>query len=70
MGVARALGVVGVRALAVGHRQHVTCWDVEELGVGIDEVLDQPGAGDPVGLGVLACDPLHGCSLVSAFRLR
>src|SRR6266508_3479203 len=34
--------------------------DVADLGLGVDEPADQPGAGDPVGLGTLAGDPLHG----------
>src|SRR5881227_2267206 len=40
-------GVVGVRALALGDLEHLLSGDVEELGVLVDEVLDQPGAGDP-----------------------
>src|SRR5919198_1895207 len=31
-----------------------------DVGGGVDEAADQPGAGDPVGLGALARDPLHG----------
>src|SRR6266516_1311547 len=52
-------GVVGVRALALGNLEHLVGGDVEELRLGIDEVLDQPGAGDAVGLRSFACDPLH-----------
>src|SRR5919198_2486405 len=33
---------------------------VGDRGVRVDEAADQPGAGDPVGLGALAGDPLHG----------
>src|SRR5438105_497046 len=46
-------------ALARGDREHLVCRNVEELGLWVDEVLDQPGAGDPVGLRSLACHPLH-----------
>src|SRR3990172_10623605 len=32
---------------------------VEELRVGIDKPPDEPGAGDPVNVGVLSCNPPH-----------
>jgi hypothetical protein len=51
--------VVGVRALALGHFKDLLGGDVEELRLRVDEVANQPGAGDPVGLRPLACDPLH-----------
>ena len=34
-------------------------WNVEKLGVRLDETPDQPWAGDAVNLGVFAGDPLH-----------
>ena len=47
------------RALALGVGEDVVAGHVDDLGRGVDELADQPGAGDPVGLGVLAGDPLH-----------
>src|SRR6266487_3093017 len=47
---------------AFGDREHLLGRHVEELRPGVDEVLDQPGAGDPVGLRSFACNPLHGLS--------
>src|SRR5438128_4816440 len=52
-------GVVGVGTLALGNLEHLLGRHVEELRLGIDEVLDQPRAGDAVGLRSFACDPLH-----------
>jgi hypothetical protein len=52
-------GVEGVGGLNLGHGQDLVGGDVADLGLGVDEPLDQPGAGDPVGLGTLAGDPLH-----------
>src|SRR5580698_8612326 len=49
--VSGAGGVEAVGALGVGHSQDIGGGDVEDLGVGVDETPDQPGAGDPVGLG-------------------
>ena len=59
MVVAGAGGVEAVCALGVGHREHLICGHVEDLGVGIDEAADEPGAGDAVGLGAGAGDPFH-----------
>jgi hypothetical protein len=63
-------GVVGVRALPLGHVEHLVGGDVEELGIFVDEVLDQPGAGDPVGLRAFTRDPLHCCLLSMRARGR
>ena len=62
VGVLGASGVVRVSALAFGDREHIVARHEQELRVGIDEPSDQPGAGDPVDVGVLSGDPLHGCS--------
>src|SRR6266540_4350887 len=54
--------VVRVCVLQLGDLEHLVGGHVEELRLGVDEVLDQPRAGDPVGLRPFACDPLHGRS--------
>src|SRR5215212_2640157 len=59
MGVFGTLCVVRMSAFALGCRQHLVAWHEYELGVGIDEPLDQPWARDPINVGVLSCDPLH-----------
>src|SRR6185312_4967571 len=51
--------VIGRRTLASSDIQDVSSGDVEELRLRIDEPPDQPGAGDAIDLGVLACDPFH-----------
>src|SRR5712691_619064 len=51
--------VVGVRALSFGDLEHLLSRNVEESRVGVDEVLDQPRASDPVGLRAFASNPLH-----------
>src|SRR5450756_1494425 len=58
-----ATDVVGDRALAVGHARHLLSRRIEELGVGVDEAFDQPGARDPVDAGVLSGYPLHNKSV-------
>jgi hypothetical protein len=62
VGVHGAFGVVRVPTLALGEREHLIARDEQELGLRVDESADQPGAGDPVDVGVLSGDPLHGCS--------
>jgi hypothetical protein len=62
MVVAGAGGVEAVRALGVGDGEDIDGGDIEDLGVGVDEPSDQPRAGDPVGLGAGAGNPLHGRS--------
>ncbi len=52
-------GVIGVRVLTLCDLEHLVGRHVEELGLRVDEVLDQPGAGDPVGLRSFSCYPLH-----------
>ena len=39
-------------------------WGRRGTRLGIDEAADEPRAGDPVGLGSGAGDPLHGCASV------
>src|SRR5260370_8242234 len=48
-----------MRALSLGDGHHFGRGHVQELGVRIDEALDQPGAGDSVDAGVFAGHPLH-----------
>src|ERR1700745_970679 len=47
----------GVQALSLV--DHLVGWDENELRVPVDEFLDEPWAGDPVDLDVLALDPFH-----------
>ena len=58
--VGGAGGVEAVGAFASCDGEDLVGGDVEDLGVGVDEPADQPRAGDPVGLGAGAGDPLHG----------
>jgi hypothetical protein len=58
----RVLGsgrIVGMSGLSSGDLQHLIPRDEEELGVGVDEPLDQPWARDPIDVRVLPRDPLH-----------
>src|SRR5437870_4580376 len=63
--VAVAVGVLGPgrieadRAVALGVGEDIVPGHVHDLGLGVDELADQPRAGDPVGFGVFAGDPLH-----------
>jgi len=47
----------GVQALSLV--DHLVGRDENELRIPVDEFLDQPRAGDPVDLDVLARDPFH-----------
>src|SRR5215469_11730915 len=70
VGVLRAGSIVGVRAFSLCRCQDLIPWDIEELCVRVDEPPDQPWAGDPVDVGVLAGDPLHDTfSLISGAEL-
>src|SRR5262249_21444902 len=51
--------VVEDGAQAFGLVHHLVGWNENELRVLVDEFLDQPWAGDPVDLDVLARDPFH-----------
>ena len=53
-------GVEGSGGFDLGRGQDLVGGHVADLGLGVDEATDQPGAGDPVGLGTGAGDPLHG----------
>ena len=55
----QARRVVGDRILTTRGRQQFVFWDEQKLGVGIDEALDEPRAGDSIDLDMLACDPTH-----------
>jgi hypothetical protein len=59
VGVFRARCIVGVPTLALRHVQHLVPSNEDELGLGVDEPLDEPGTSDTVHVGVLACHPLH-----------
>ena len=63
VGVAGARSIEREGVLAPGDLEHVFGGHEQELGIGIDEVRDQPGAGDAVRLRMLARHPLHGASL-------
>jgi hypothetical protein len=39
--------------------EYLAFLDVDDFGGGVDESADQPGTGDPVGLGTGAGDPFH-----------
>src|SRR5207247_7084574 len=64
--VAGAGGIEAVGALRLGNVENVFSGRVEDLGLGVDEPPDQPGAGDAVGLRTGAGDPLHGCPPVGS----
>jgi hypothetical protein len=52
-------GVKGAGGLDLGHGQDLVGGRIADLSLGVDEAADQPGAGDPVGLGTGAGNPLH-----------
>ena len=54
--------------LAAGDVEYLAGGDVEDFGVGVDELGDQPGAGDPVGLRPGPGYPFHAVSS-AAFML-
>src|SRR4029077_5407099 len=58
--ISRAGRIEADRTLALGVRQDLIARHVDDLGAWVDELPDEPGAGDPIGLRVLAGDPLHG----------
>src|SRR6266540_515853 len=60
VGELRTGGVERAGLFDFGDGEDLVGGDVADLGLGVDEPADQPGAGDPVGLGTLAGDPLHG----------
>ncbi len=47
----------GVEPLCLGH--HLVRGREDELGILVDELLDEPGAGHAVDLNVLSGNPLH-----------
>src|SRR5262245_54076029 len=66
VGIQSARGVVGVRGFPFCRGKHLVPRHVQEFGVWIDEPSDQPRAGDPIDVGVLAGYPFHATgSLVS-----
>src|SRR3954469_12634390 len=62
MCVLRARSIVGMCVLPRCDGEHLVGSDVEELSLWIDEVLDQPRTGDPIGLRSLPGYPLHACT--------
>src|SRR5262245_52090861 len=48
----------GIEALRLVH--DLVGWREDELGVLVDELLDQPWTGDTIDLHAFAGDPLHG----------
>src|SRR6185437_13234178 len=54
------------RVLVRGDVEDLGGRNVEDLRTGVDELADQPGAGDPVGLGPGAGNPFHDVSCWSA----
>ena len=59
VGELRAGRVEAARSLNFAHGLDLVGGDVADLGRRVDEPLDQPRTGDPVGLGTGAGDPLH-----------
>ncbi len=59
VGEARSGCVEADRPLALGVGEDLSAPDIDDLGVRIDELPDEPRTGDPVGPGVLSGDPLH-----------
>jgi hypothetical protein len=69
----QARRVEGDRALTTRGRQQFVFRHEQKLGLGIDEPLDEPRAGDSIDLDVLACDPPHDLEydwLLKATRAR
>ena len=79
-GIKGALGAVvaeldirhieGDAALAFGNSQDLVGFDEDELGGGVDETADQPGAGDPVDLDSCSGDVLHGVLILCCLAAR
>src|SRR5207247_1818821 len=55
-------------ALAVCVLEHLVARHIHDLGVRVDELADEPWAGNSIGLPVLAGDPLHGVAPPSTCR--
>src|SRR5437773_1145597 len=53
VGVSRAGSVVGVATFALGDFENLIGTDVDELRILVDELRDQPGARDSIGLRAL-----------------
>src|SRR5262249_58656764 len=60
--------IVGRGTLALSNGQHLVGWHKQELRIRVDELLDQPGTGDPVDLHTLTGDPFHRGLLSSLAR--
>ena len=54
-----SLHVIGNGTLTLHYTGDLISRDKEELRILINESPDQPGAGNPVDVGVLSRDPLH-----------
>ena len=59
VGVLSACCVETGGALALRVLEHMVSGDVDDFGIAIDELENEPGTGDPVCLGVFSCHPLH-----------
>jgi hypothetical protein len=53
-----------------GRCQHLITGHEQELGLRVDEPLDQPRTSDAVDVGVLSRDPLHGLSFGDPSRSK
>src|SRR5437667_5660699 len=54
-----AIHVVWSGCLLRGDSLHLVRRNKEKLRFRVNELLDEPGAGDPIDLHLLACHPLH-----------
>src|SRR5262245_47452265 len=62
--VLRPWRVIGMSTITLCDAEDLVAGYEQELRVRVDEPPDQPGARDPVALGVLPCYPLH---VISSF---
>ena len=65
-----AFHVEGNRVFALGKRRYIRRSDEVELGLRIDEAVNQPRTGDAVDLGVGSRDKLHARNLLSTHFAR
>src|SRR5437867_13018036 len=57
------LHIEGDCSLLRGHGHYLVDRDEQELGLGVHELLDEPGAGHAINLHPLSRHPFHGMSL-------
>src|SRR5262249_27032872 len=58
--------IIGRGALTRGDLHHLVYGHEEELGLWVDEFLDQPGTSDAIHFDLLASDPFHADMLLVA----